>query len=72
MRTYLTRQLVQLVIVVLGVSLLVFGVLHVIGDPVLVLLPLNAGKEEYERHRKILGLDRPTFPPRASRHRVAT
>jgi peptide/nickel transport system permease protein len=61
MRTYLTRQLVQLVIVVLGVSLLVFGVLHVIGDPVLVLLPLNAGKEEYERHRKILGLDRPLW-----------
>jgi peptide/nickel transport system permease protein len=61
MRTYLAHQLVQLVIVVVGVSLLVFAVLHVIGDPVLALLPLNAGKEEYERHRKLLGLDRPLW-----------
>jgi peptide/nickel transport system permease protein len=61
MRTYVARQLLQLVVVILGVSLLVFGVLHVIGDPVLVLLPLNAGKEEYERHRKLLGLDRPLW-----------
>ena len=32
-----------------------------IGDPVLALLPLNAGKEEYARHRKLLGLDRPLW-----------
>jgi peptide/nickel transport system permease protein len=61
MRTYVARQLLQLVVVIVGVSVLVFGVLHVIGDPVLVLLPLNAGKEEYERHRKLLGLDRPLW-----------
>jgi peptide/nickel transport system permease protein len=61
MRTYVAHQLVQLVVVIVGISLLVFAVLHVIGDPVLVLLPLNAGKEEYERHRKLLGLDRPLW-----------
>ncbi len=61
MRTYLARQLVQLVVVIVGISLLAFAVLHVIGDPVLALLPLNAGKEEYERHRKLLGLDRPLW-----------
>jgi peptide/nickel transport system permease protein len=61
MRRYVARQLVQLVVVVVGISVLVFGLLHVIGDPVLLLLPLNAGKEEYERHRKILGLDRPIW-----------
>jgi peptide/nickel transport system permease protein len=61
MRIYALRQLFQLVLVILGVSILVFGVLHVIGDPVLVLLPLNAGKEEYERHRRLLGLDRPIW-----------
>ena len=61
MRTYVARQLVQLVVVIVGISLLVFALLHVIGDPVLALLPLNAGKEEYERHRKILGLDKPLW-----------
>jgi peptide/nickel transport system permease protein len=61
MRTYVARQLIQLAVVIVGISLLVFAVLHVIGDPVLALLPLNAGKEEYERHRKLLGLDRPLW-----------
>jgi len=49
MRRYITRQLVQLVVVIIGISLLAFSILHVIGDPVLLLLPQNAGKEEYER-----------------------
>jgi peptide/nickel transport system permease protein len=61
MRNYLARQLVQLVVVVVGVSMLAFAILHVIGDPVLLLLPQNAGKEEYERYHKLLGLDRPLY-----------
>ncbi len=32
-----------------------------IGDPVLLLLPQNAGKEEFERYRKLLGLDQPLY-----------
>jgi peptide/nickel transport system permease protein len=61
MRNYLAHQLVQLVVVVVGVSMLAFAILHVIGDPVLLLLPQNAGKEEYERYHKLLGLDRPLY-----------
>ncbi|HAM56112.1 MAG: ABC transporter permease [Candidatus Rokubacteria bacterium GWC2_70_24] len=61
MRRYITRQLVQLVVVIIGISLLAFSILHVIGDPVLLLLPQNAGKEEYERYNKILGLDQPVY-----------
>jgi peptide/nickel transport system permease protein len=61
MRQYVARQLVQLVVVVLGISMLAFAILHVIGDPVLLLLPQNAGKEEYERYTKLLGLDRPLY-----------
>src|SRR5712691_644640 len=38
--------------------MLSFALLHVVGDPVL-LLPPNAGKEEFERYRKLLGLDQP-------------
>jgi peptide/nickel transport system permease protein len=61
MRSYLARQLVQLVVVIVGISLLSFAILHVIGDPVLLLLPQNAGKEEYERYKKLLGLDQPIW-----------
>src|SRR6266542_731354 len=61
MRTYVAHQLVQLVIVVIGISLLAFTILHVLGDPVLLLLPQNAGKEEFERYRHLLGLDQPLY-----------
>ncbi|MBI4638685.1 MAG: ABC transporter permease [Candidatus Rokubacteria bacterium] len=59
MRRYVVRQLVQLVVVVIGISILSFAILHILGDPVLLLLPQNAGKEEFERYRKLLGLDQP-------------
>jgi ABC-type dipeptide/oligopeptide/nickel transport system permease component len=61
MRRYITRQLIQLVVVVFGISVLAFAILHVLGDPVLLLLPQNAGKEEFERYRHLLGLDRPLY-----------
>ncbi len=61
MRPYIVRQLVQLVVVILGISILAFSILHVLGDPVLLLLPQNAGKEEFERYRHLLGLDRPLY-----------
>ena len=48
-------------VVVVGISILAFAILHVIGDPVLLLLPQNAGKEEYERYHKLLGLDKPMY-----------
>ena len=59
MRSYVVHQLVQLVVVIIGISILAFVILHVLGDPVLLLLPQNAGKEEFERYRKLLGLDQP-------------
>src|SRR2546425_5040564 len=61
MRRYIVGQLVQLVVVVLGISLLAFAILHVLGDPVLLLLPQNAGKEEFARYHRLLGLDRPLY-----------
>jgi peptide/nickel transport system permease protein len=61
MKRYALRQLVQLVVVIVGISMLAFAILHVIGDPVLLLLPQNAGKEEYERYHKLLGLDKPLY-----------
>jgi peptide/nickel transport system permease protein len=61
MRRYITRQLIQVVVVIFGISILAFAILHVLGDPVLLLLPQNAGKEEFERYRHLLGLDRPLY-----------
>ncbi len=61
MRRYIARQLVQLLVVILGISILAFAILHVLGDPVLLLLPQNAGVEEFERYRHLLGLDRPLY-----------
>ena len=61
MRHYIARQLVQLLVVVIGISILAFAILHVLGDPVLLLLPQNAGKEEFERYRHLLGLDQPLY-----------
>jgi ABC-type dipeptide/oligopeptide/nickel transport system permease component len=61
MRRYIARQLVQLAVVIVGISILSFAILYIIGDPVLILLPQNAGKEEFERYRKLLGLDQPLY-----------
>ncbi len=61
MRRYIARQLSQLVVVILGISILAFTILHVLGDPVLLLLPQNAGKEEFARYHHLLGLDRPLY-----------
>src|SRR6059036_2415184 len=61
MRNYIARQLIQLVVVIIGISILAFVILHVLGDPVLLLLPQNAGHAEFERYRKLLGLDQPIW-----------
>jgi len=61
MKRYALRQIVQLAVVIVGISMLAFAILHVIGDPVTLLLPQNAGKEEYERYNKLLGLDKPIY-----------
>ncbi|MGH7300551.1 MAG: ABC transporter permease [Candidatus Rokuibacteriota bacterium] len=61
MKRYLGRQLVQLVVVIIGISVLSFSILHVIGDPVVLFVPEGAPKEEFERFRKLLGLDKPLY-----------
>ena len=61
MKRYALRQVVQLAVVIVGISMLAFAILHVIGDPVTLLLPQNAGQEEYARYNKLLGLDKPIY-----------
>ena len=61
MKRYALRQIVQLAVVIVGISMLAFSILHVIGDPVTLLLPQNAGKDEYARYKKLMGLDQPIY-----------
>jgi len=57
---YVARRLLLAVPVLLGVSVLVFGVLHLApGDPAAIMLGAQATREDVERLRRDLGLDQP-------------
>jgi peptide/nickel transport system permease protein len=59
MTTYFTRRLLQSLIVLLGVSFVVFFILHLTGDPALVLLPPDASPEDVRRFREVMGFNDP-------------
>jgi len=59
MAVYVLRRLVQMVPVLFGITLIVFVLLRVSGDPVVLMLPEDAPREQVEALRRSLGLDRP-------------
>ena len=59
MTTYLVRRLAQSLLVLFGISFVVFGILFLTGDPALVLLPPDASPEDVVRFRKAMGFDDP-------------
>jgi peptide/nickel transport system permease protein len=57
---YITRRILALTPVVLGVATLTFAVIHLTpGDPVVAMLGENAAPEDIESLRHTLGLDQP-------------
>jgi len=56
---YLSQRLFQGIVVVVGVTVLVFVVTRLIGDPVNFILPLSASEEQRAELRQSLGFDRP-------------
>jgi peptide/nickel transport system permease protein len=58
---YILRRLMQSVAVVLAMSLIVFMGVHVVGDPVYLLINPQADQKEIEATIKALGLDRPIW-----------
>ena len=58
---YVLRRLLQSLGVLLGVSVIVFGLLHLTGDPTRLLLPLEAREEDVRQLRALLGLDDPLW-----------
>jgi len=59
MGRYIARRAVHGVIVLFGVSIIVFLLMHLSGDPVAVLLPLDTPPEQIEAFRHEMGFDRP-------------
>ena len=59
MFAYTIRRLVQMVVVLWAVSVIVFLMMTFTGDPVFMVVPIDATQAEIEQARRILGLDRP-------------
>jgi len=61
MTSHLLRRLWQAVLVLFGVSVVVFLILHLTGDPAALLLPPDATAEDVAQFRKVMGFDDPVF-----------
>ena len=59
MSVYVARRLAQSLIVLLGISVVVFIILHLTGDPTVLMLPPDVTAEEVARFRKAMGFDDP-------------
>lgn len=58
MKSFLRKRLGEAIIVILGVTTLIFFLQRLTGDPTLLLVPENATKADIEAIRHALGLDR--------------
>ncbi len=59
MVSYLLRRLLHSAIALWGVLTIVFLLLHLSGDPALLMIPQGATRQDLERLRQDMGLDRP-------------
>ncbi len=59
MSVYVARRLAQALIVLLGISVVVFVILHLTGDPTVLMLPPDVTAEEVARFRRAMGFDDP-------------
>jgi peptide/nickel transport system permease protein len=59
MLTYIVRRLGQTVITALFVSMIVFSLARLTGDPTILIVPTEATEEDRQFFRQQLGLDRP-------------
>jgi peptide/nickel transport system permease protein len=61
MQRYIARRVLQSLLSIWVMSLIVFGLARFSGNPLDMMLPLEAGPEEYERVSKHWGLDQPLY-----------
>src|SRR5688572_22922374 len=61
MQTFIIRRLIQSILVLFGVSIFVFGLLHLSGNPVELLLPPDATAENRAELEQRYGFDKPLY-----------
>ncbi len=61
MLSYIVRRLLLVIVVVWGAATLAFGLLYLSGDPVNLLLPLDASEEARQEMRHAYGFDQPIY-----------
>jgi ABC-type dipeptide/oligopeptide/nickel transport system permease component len=61
MTRFLFRRFWQSLLVLLGISLIVFILLHLSGDPAILLMPPDATKEDIDNFRRLMGFNDPLF-----------
>ena len=61
MRNYIFKRLLQSIVTLIGVTVIVFIVLHLSGDPTALLLPEEATAEDIATLRHELGFDKPLY-----------
>jgi len=61
MKRYILKRLGQAFITIIGISMVVFLLTHLTGDPVALMAPQNATLEDLETIRKDYGFDKPIY-----------
>jgi peptide/nickel transport system permease protein len=61
MQRYIAKRVLQSLLSIWVMSLIIFGLARFSGNPLDMMLPLEAGPEEYERVSKHWGLDQPLY-----------
>ena len=58
---YIIRRLLWGIVTLFGITVVVFFILHLSGDPAVLMLPVEATAEDIERLRHTMGFDRPLY-----------
>ena len=61
MLTYIVRRLGQTVVTALFVTVIVFSLARLTGDPTILIVPTEATEQDIQFFRQQLGLDRPLY-----------
>ena len=59
MQRYILKRLAQGIVTIFGITLMVFILIRISGDPVAVMMPPEAPPEAWDTARRMLGLDKP-------------
>lgn len=59
MINYILKRMLHSTVVILGITVIIFLLTNIVGDPVALLLPPDATRADYDLLQRQLGLDRP-------------